>query len=196
MNCSLLSHTHTHSGVEIILRADYTVVDHIEPGSGGNALHLAAHRDKPAILCLLASMVPSLHASIYIYQYIHFQNVCALDKPTFNGDLTPLHIAAREGSIMCVECLVGYGADVGARDVHGNSPLHLVLSRKNMKPLSEWTLHLNEVCIVSMKSCNIIHEAHVNSSMSMCRELTTVFRMSLSTSLWPVSWSVKEPVWR
>ena len=30
----------------------------------------------------------------------------------------------------------------------------------------------------------------------MCRELTTVFRMSLSTSLWPVSWSVKEPVWR
>ena len=41
--------------------------------------------------------------------------------------------------------MVGYGADVGATDFQKNTPLHFVLGKKNMKPLSEWTPHLNEV---------------------------------------------------
>ena len=126
------------------------------------------------------------------------QESCQIDMPTMGTNETPLHIAAREGQIRCVESLVGYGADVKANDVVGNTSLHLVLAKRNMKPLSECTLQLNEVYRTWLFVANTLIATlpSTHSSMSMCLELTTVFRMSLSTSLWPVSWSVKEPVWR
>ena len=58
---------------------------------------------------------------------------------------TALYIAASEGHTRCVEALVGYGADVTITNAEGKSPLHQVLQLQNMKPLSEWTLFLNEV---------------------------------------------------
>ena len=72
------------------------------------------------------------------------QETCEVDRKNF-ADQTPLHIASREGHIKSLECLVGYGADVEVTDLQGNTPLHFVLAKKNMKPLSDWTLHLNEV---------------------------------------------------
>ena len=42
----------------------------------------------------------------------------------------------------------GYRADVGAGNKVGNTPLHFVLAKKNMKPLSQWTPHLNKVRVV------------------------------------------------
>lgn len=61
------------------------------------------------------------------------------------ADQSPLHVASREGYPRSIECLVGYGADVGVTDQQGNTPLHYILAKKNVKPLSDWTLHLNEV---------------------------------------------------
>ena len=99
-----------------------------------------------------------------------------------------------------MQYLVGYGAKVHIAGPNGNTPLHLVLGKQDMKPLSEWSTYLNEVQYIH--PCNTRNFALLekkirvfsNSSMSTCQELTTVFRMSLCTSLWPVSWSVKEPV--
>ena len=89
---------------------------------------------------------------IHVCKYtLYVQVVADLDKQTFNEGLTPLHVAVREGHTACAECLVGFGADLAATDIRGNTPLHLVLSKKNMKPLSESTPHLNEV---SMQSFN------------------------------------------
>ena len=39
-------------------------------------------------------------------------------------DLTPLHVAARSGSLKAAAALLEHGADVNAADVHGCSPLH------------------------------------------------------------------------
>ena len=46
---------------------------------------------------------------------------------------------------MCVEGLVGYGADVNATDLESRTPLLFVLAKKDMKPLSDWTPHMNKV---------------------------------------------------
>ena len=55
------------------------------------------------------------------------------------------------------------------------------------------TLHIYYIGIIIIHVCLYIF---ICSSMKWCRVLITVFRMSLSTSLWPVSYSVKVPVWR
>ena len=97
---------------------------------------------------------------------------------------------------------MGYGADPTIADERNSAPLHFVLAKKAMDPLSAWTLHLNKVHI-HIDYCGLLYHNNyidsflmANRSMSMYQELTTVFRWSLSTSLWPVSWSVKEQVWR
>ena len=69
-----------------------------------------------------------------------------MEKKTYEG-CSALGIACDAGNIVAIECLVGYGADVNAKGNDGRSLLHLVLGRKNMQPLSEWNLHLNEVVI-------------------------------------------------
>ena len=67
-----------------------------------------------------------------------------MEKKTYEG-FTALHVASNEGNIRAIECLVGYGADVGAQESQGITSLHLILSKMNMKPLSEWTPYLNKV---------------------------------------------------
>ena len=61
-----------------------------------------------------------------------------------NGQ-TPLILAVDGGNTKCVQFLVGYGASISVANSTGNTLLHIVLGRKNMKPLSEWTTYLNEV---------------------------------------------------
>ena len=54
---------------------------------------------------------------------------------------SPLYVAANGGRTSYVEALVGYGAT----DERGRTILHNVLNLRKMEPLSEWTVHLNEV---------------------------------------------------
>ena len=72
------------------------------------------------------------------------QDTCEVDSKNY-ANHTPLHIAVKEGYPRSTECLVGYGADVTITDLLGHTVLHAVLGKKNMKPLSEWTVHLNRV---------------------------------------------------
>ena len=50
-----------------------------------------------------------------------------------------------EGYSVIVEWLVGYGADLNAVSSDGNTVLHLVISRKNMKAPCAKTPKLQEV---------------------------------------------------
>lgn len=38
---------------------------------------------------------------------------------------TPLHAAAASGNIECVHTLINAGADIEAKNVYGNTPLHI-----------------------------------------------------------------------
>ena len=69
-----------------------------------------------------------------------------MERKSYDG-YTALHLACERGNVRCVEYLVGYGADVGATSARGNPPLYVVINKKNMKPLSKWTPHLNEVYV-------------------------------------------------
>ena len=63
-----------------------------------------------------------------------------------NDGLVSLHIAAHEGHTAVVEALVGYGADLNAADEEkGNTPLHLIIARKNMKPIDASMAYLWKV---------------------------------------------------
>ena len=94
-------------------------------------------------ICVHTLHVQYIHVCLYIH-YAGPQESCDLEKKTYI-ELSPLVVASREGTTRCVECLVGYGADVKSTDALKNTSLHFVLAKKNMKPLSEWTLHLNKV---------------------------------------------------
>ena len=67
-----------------------------------------------------------------------------MEKKSYLG-FTALHLASIEGSIRSIEYLVGYGADAGATDTDGVTSLHLLLVKRNLKPLSEWTPYFNKV---------------------------------------------------
>ena len=58
---------------------------------------------------------------------------------------TSLHITSIEGHSHIIECLVGHGVDVNARDTDGNTTLHIVLIKKNARPLSQYTPQMNKV---------------------------------------------------
>ena len=84
-----------------------------------------------------------------------------------------LHFGCIEGYSRVIERLVGYGADVMALDVKKLTPLHFVMVTKDkMKPLSEWTPHLNQVRYIyiahqgELWTCCIIqfHEEYVSGA--------------------------------
>ena len=54
-----------------------------------------------------------------------------------SDDLTALLIAAHEGRTPAIELLVGYGADLNCAAGGGNTALHLILVRKNMRPVDQ-----------------------------------------------------------
>ena len=185
------------SAVQMYVEHDHRLINQIKVDGGSTPLYAAASLDHCDILCYLAATVCLLTmiSMVNSKTTLFLQETCELDKKAYNG-WSALQTACYDGNIRSIECLVGYGADPQAADFDGTTPLHFVLAMKNMKPLSERTPHLNKVKQpVNFVGCKC-HYAIMYRSVSMCRELTTVFRMSLSTSLWPVSWSVKEPVWR
>ena len=82
-----------------------------------------------------------------------------------NGQLSALLIAAHEGYSTIVELLVGHGADLKTtNDDNGNTALHLINVRKNMKPITAEMKHLWKVFVETsyfthkLKTyCKLIH---------------------------------------
>ena len=58
---------------------------------------------------------------------------------------TPLYVAAVEGHSRIVERIVGYGASVSAVTLDGNTPLHVIVGLKNMRPLCQSTPEMLKV---------------------------------------------------
>ena len=58
---------------------------------------------------------------------------------------TPLHAVAIEGHSQVIERLVGCGAELNSVDIDGNTPLHIVLVKKNAKPATVKTPQLSKV---------------------------------------------------
>jgi hypothetical protein len=114
------------SGVEVYLQYHQGLVNHAKVDDGYTSLHVAASMDCCDHLCYLAAT-----------------STCDLEKKSYQG-FTALHSASIEGNIRSIECLVGYGADAGAADTDGVTSLHLLLAKRNLKPLSEWTPYFNK----------------------------------------------------
>ena len=71
--------------------------------------------------------------------------------------MTPLHLAAQRGYSRIIECLVGLGAAVNAKDSNNNTALHLVLSqselfvqtteKKSSTYADEGASYIDQVCL-------------------------------------------------
>ena len=61
---------------------------------------------------------------------------------------TPLHEAAEVSQWSALECLVGWGAALNPVDKHGNTPLHLVTTKKSHEAPESPQLHqVNNVTV-------------------------------------------------
>ena len=76
--------------------------------------------------------------------YISQKN-CNINSQTLGANLTALHIAAHEGHSSMIELLVGYGADLNAILEEGNTLLHIIVVKQNMKALDTTTPYLLQV---------------------------------------------------
>lgn len=65
----------------------------------------------------------SLKSLAYVGQVIFDDQKDLFFRRRTDSGTTPLHLAASEGLLDCVEALVRAGADVSARDKTGNTPL-------------------------------------------------------------------------
>ena len=116
-----------------------------------NTLHSTLLQFFTCVYCVVA-----LH-SVFIPQ-----DTCDLDARTYIKS-TPLLLACKEGNTRCLESLVGYGADLSISDERDGTPLHFILAKSSMKPLSEWTPHLNKVDSLTHSLTHLIHNfVHVS----------------------------------
>ncbi|WP_428898256.1 Ankyrin repeat [Parelusimicrobium proximum] len=81
---------------------------------GANALHSAAAKGNTFAALEILEIKPEL-----------------INKTDLQGN-TPLHIAAREGNLAMTELLVGYGADVFAKNKKGDTPYLAALTPKRV----------------------------------------------------------------
>ena len=71
---------------------------------------------------------------------------------------TALHITSIEGHCVIMECLVGYGVDINARDSDGNTVLHVLFVNKNTRLLSDHTPQMNKVICTHTQICERIRQ--------------------------------------
>jgi len=78
--------------------------------------------------------------TINLYRAVHIGDIdqirrnlywhAEVNKPGPDG-LTPLHVAARKGSLVVIKLLLQHGADIEAKDRRGNTPLASALLARN-----------------------------------------------------------------
>lgn len=125
-------------------------------------LHKAIEVDKPSIIKYLIVEMQSRKVSI--------------DFPDYNGR-APLFTAVTQGNLNALVTLVEYGANINARDNHGNSPLHEIVNElersldresQDVKNVTEKE-HQNTVLgclskLIEYNECDL--EAHNKSDMT------------------------------
>ncbi|KAF4965115.1 hypothetical protein FSARC_7054 [Fusarium sarcochroum] len=94
-----------------------------------NALHLAAHYDE--VECLNF--------------YINGQHLTDLEVEDGNQE-TPMHYAARFGSVSAIKLLVDRGGNIDARSASGMTPLHLAVQRQHVE------------CVMTLLNQGAVHQ--------------------------------------
>lgn len=85
------------------------------------------------------------HTFTLAHTYSHTQRTTDINVRN-DQRRTPLHTAVIEGYPRVIEKLVGYGAELNAVEDEGNTPLHITLIKKAMKPINDDTSVMNKVC--------------------------------------------------
>ena len=73
-----------------------------------------------------ASFYGSLETTRFIVSLIkNFDHIKIIDSVGSKEFTTPLWIAAKQGYVEIVKLLHQYGANINAKDIYGNTPLHI-----------------------------------------------------------------------
>ncbi len=92
---------------------------------------------------------------------------------------TPLHVAAKSGSVKCVKFLIMVSANVGARDKDFKTPLHLAAEEGHLKCVEE----LARVSDVNAKDYNLNTPLHLAAKNNVSTFLFMLNHQKVDTSL-------------
>lgn len=126
------------------------------------AMHLAAHDDKSNVIETMARLE------------------CDINIPTLDEQLTPLHIAAKQGHVESVKQLHAEGAHLEALSVYGKTPLHLAIQSGHLPVINELIERGASLSAVTLYGDNPIHLAikYVQSPSVLERLIHSVDELS------------------
>jgi ankyrin repeat protein len=126
----LVARTGKLDAAELLL-AHGATVNARESWGGQTALMWASARRHAAMMQLLLEHGADIEASSTYRDYQRHVTAEGRPKSLDSGGLTPLHYAARENCLDCVDVLLANGVDFNHPDPDGVSPLHLAIMNAN-----------------------------------------------------------------
>lgn len=99
------------------------VVDAREGWHGQTPMMWAAAQKHPQVIALLADYGADVNAASSLEEWERQVTMEPRDKWLPPGDMTPLHFAAREGCLACIDTLLSLGAEIDRATPKGLTPL-------------------------------------------------------------------------
>lgn len=187
-------------------------LEHIKPGAS-----LQVVSGKILTMPTEDRMVPLLHGSSLIHLAILWciepfvqalaadpSNMALIQARGFKAQ-TPLHLAARTGSVTCVKALLEAKADVTATEIQGRTALDLILTRpwrnvilrlQELENLMQLTLVLEEMeTYFSEAKKPELKDGHSEDSGPKAHSMTGITLKQRALELFTASKSPKDDIW-